>query len=121
MSRDVNDSKSRGSLGQQIRLAAKQVAEHRQAASFHRAALGERIHERLTAPSTLLFAAGTGFVIGELTSQPAPERDSENSQESGRRPKGRAKAVFMFALRMFTLARAASSAMPGPHEVQAGP
>lgn len=121
MSKRLNDSKSRGSLRQQIRSAAKQVAEHRRGVSLHRAALGARFREKLTSPYTLLFAAGTGFVIAEFTSQAGPERDSKNPQESSRRSKGRAKAVLMFAFRMFTLARAATSAMPGPHEIQSGP
>lgn len=108
MIKGLNDSKSRGSLRHQIRSAARQVAEHRQAVSVHRAALGERLHEGLTSTSTLLFAAGTGFVIGEFTGRAECVRDS-NGQRVSRRPSmAGARKALRFALEMFGFAYQAS-------------
>jgi hypothetical protein len=111
----------RGTLRHQIRAAAVQLVERRQAVRLRRAALGERLHASLTSPDMLLFAAGTGFVIGEFTGQAGPVPDAKDPQQSGRRSMARVKAALRFAFEMFTLAHAATAAMAVPRKGQNGP
>lgn len=116
-----NNRQTRGSLRHQIRVAARQLAERRQAVRLRRTALGERLQASLTSPRMLLFAAGTGFIIAELTRQAGPARDSKNPQKSSRWPMARAEAALRLVLEMFTLAHAATTAIAGPDEIQIGP
>ena len=113
-----NKLQFRGTLRHQIRVAVGQVAEHRQAVRLRRAALGERLHASLTSPDMLLFAAGTGFVIGEFAGRAGPARDSEHPRKPRQRPLARAEAALRFAFKIFTLAHAANTAMAaGQHEI----
>lgn len=122
MSTHLKNGPKRGSLRHQIRGAAGQVAEHKQAVRLRRAALGKRLHAVVTSPDMLFFVAGTGFVIGELTHRAGTAEDSANPQKSGGRSMAsRVKMVLLFALRMSTLARAASTAGVGPDEIQGIP
>lgn len=107
-----------GTLRREIRVAAEQVAERRQALKFRRAALGERLHASLSSPDMLLFAVGTGFAIGEFTGRARPARDSKNERKSRKRPLARAEAALRFAFKVFTLTHAATAAMAGPPEIQ---
>ncbi|MDT8321632.1 MAG: hypothetical protein RQ826_14015 [Xanthomonadales bacterium] len=110
-----------GTLRHQIRVAAAQVTERRQAVRLRRAALGERLQESLTSPSALLFAAGTGFVIGEFAGQANPARDSKKPRKANQRPMARAEAALRFMFKIFTLAHAATRVMAGPAETRNDP
>jgi hypothetical protein len=123
VSTHLNNDLMRGSLHHQIRVAAGQVAEHRKAVRFRSAALGERLHASLTSPDMLLFAFGTGFVIAEFTPQAGPARDSKNLEKSNRRPLARrVEQTLRLALKMYTLAHAANTALAaGPHEILNAP
>jgi hypothetical protein len=116
----LNNGKMRGSLRHQIRTAARQLAERRQAVRLRRAALGERLHASLTSPGMLLFAGSTGFVIAEFTGRTGRARDSKNPRGSRRPSMARAGTALRFALKMFTLAHAATTAMAAPGEIQNG-
>ncbi len=59
-------SKSK-SLTAQIREAEQQIVIRQQGVSVRTATLIKKIHQEITAPSTLLLAGGIGFIIGELT------------------------------------------------------
>ncbi|HSM68437.1 MAG TPA: hypothetical protein VK830_01895 [Xanthomonadales bacterium] len=109
-----------GTLSHQVRVAARQAAERRRAVRLRRAALGEHLHETLTSPDMLLFAAGTGFVIGEFAGRPGPARDSKQPPKPRQRPMARAEAALRFAFKIFTLAHAATTVMAGPREIPNG-
>jgi hypothetical protein len=116
----LKNGKMRGSLRHQIRAAARQLAERRQAVRLRRAALGERLHASLTSPGMLLFAGSTGFVIAEFTGRTGHARDSKAPRRSRRLSMAGARTALRFALEMFTLAHAVTTAMASPHEIQNG-
>jgi hypothetical protein len=64
------------SLSTQIRDAEQGVMNRQQRVSIHNATLIRTIHQKLTAPTTLLMAGGIGFLIGELTQRPTHNSDS---------------------------------------------
>ncbi len=75
-------SKSR-SLTAQIREAEQQIVIRQQGVGVRTATLVKKIHQEITAPSTLLLAGGIGFIIGELTKrQTTYNRDSANKQRT---------------------------------------
>ncbi len=55
------------SLTAQIRNAERQLLNRQQEVGIRTSALIKKIHQQMTAPSTLLLAGGIGFIIGELT------------------------------------------------------
>lgn len=59
-------SKSK-SLTAQIRAAEQQILIRQQRVGVRTATLIKKIHQEITAPSTLLLTAGVGFIFGELT------------------------------------------------------
>lgn len=75
-------SKSR-SLAAQIRAAEQQIVIRQQGVGVRTATLIKKIHQEITAPSTLLLAGGIGFIIGELTKRPTTNiRDTANKQNT---------------------------------------
>jgi hypothetical protein len=75
-------SKSR-SLTAQIRAAEQQIVIRQQGVGVRTATLIKKIHQEITAPSTLLLAGGIGFIIGELTRRQTTNiRDSANQQNT---------------------------------------
>lgn len=75
-------SKSR-SLTAQIRAAEQQIVIRQQGVGVRTATLIKKIHQEITAPSTLLLAGGIGFIIGELTRhQTTNIRDTANQQNT---------------------------------------
>jgi hypothetical protein len=59
-------NKSR-SLTTQIREAEQQIVISQRGVGIRTATLIRKIHQQMTAPSTLLLAGGMGFLLGELT------------------------------------------------------
>jgi hypothetical protein len=59
-------SKSK-SLTAKIRNAEQQIAIRQRGVDVNAASLIKKIHQQMTAPSTLLLTVGIGFIIGELT------------------------------------------------------
>lgn len=111
MTQRQNDSQLRGSLRHQIRLAATQLAEHRQGVNLRRAALGERLRAGLTSPGMLLLAGGTGFIIAEFTGRADSERQSSQPSASRRPLLAGARTALRFALQVYSFAHAVSRAV----------
>ena len=75
-SHHLNRSKA-NSLASQIRDAERQVLSRQQRIYIRTDTLVRTIHQKMTAPTTLLLLSGAGFIIGELTKrQPAKSRDT---------------------------------------------
>jgi hypothetical protein len=75
-------SKSR-SLTAQIRAVEQQIVIRQQGVGVRTATLIKKIHQEITAPSTLLLAGGIGFIIGELTRRQTTNiRDTANQQNT---------------------------------------
>ena len=64
-------SKSK-SLTAQIRDAEQQILIRQRGVGVRAATLIKKIHQQMTAPSTLLLTVGIGFIIGELTKRQTP-------------------------------------------------
>lgn len=109
--RRLNNTEMRGSLRHQIRSAARQLADDRQAVNLQRAALGERLQAGLTSPDMLLFAAATGFVIAEFTGRAGSAQDSKDPRGSRRASIAGAGKALRRALEMYGFAHAATTAM----------
>ena len=78
----LNRNKSK-SLTVQIREAEQQVLIRQQGVGVRTAILIKKVHQEITAPSTLLLAGGIGFIIGELTKrQTTNHRDTSNKQHT---------------------------------------
>lgn len=76
----VNKSKS---LTAQIREAEQQIVIRQQGVDVRAATLIKKIHQEITAPSTLLLAGGIGFIIGEFTKrQTTNNSDIANKQRT---------------------------------------
>ena len=59
------------SLASRIMFLEQQVLHRQQAVHVRGATLSRRIRQQLSAPATLLWAGGIGFVFGELTKRQA--------------------------------------------------
>ena len=68
-------SKSK-SLSDQIRETEQELMNRQRRVGICNATLIRTIHQKLTAPTTLLLAGGIGFLIGELTRRPTHNSDS---------------------------------------------
>lgn len=55
------------SLTAQIRDAERQVLCRQREVRYRYTTLVRKVHQEMTAPASLLLAAGIGFIIGELT------------------------------------------------------
>jgi hypothetical protein len=72
------------SLTAQIRVAEQKILIRHRGAGVRATILIKKIHQEMTAPSTLLLAGGIGFIIGELTTrQTTNSRDTVNKQHTG--------------------------------------
>jgi hypothetical protein len=70
-------------LTAQIRKAEQQIVLRQQGVGVRAATLIRKIHQEITAPSTLMLAGGFGFIIGELTKrQTTNNRDTANKQRT---------------------------------------
>jgi hypothetical protein len=98
------------SLTVQIREAECQLRNRRRFVRVRGAALGGTLHRRMTAPASLLWAGGMGFLLGELTRRPTPQsRSTDRSPDSGH-------SFFETALNLIQLvtwARTLFAALPG--------
>ncbi len=95
------------SLTAQINAAELQVLNRRQEVGIRTATLVRKIHQQMTAPSTLLLAGGIGFMIGELTKRQTPKpRDTVD------KPHATVTTPLKIALNLMTSARALYTALP---------
>ena len=62
----LNRSKPRP-LSAQIREAERQILKHQRGVSIRTTKLVWKIHQQMTAPTTLVLAGGIGFILGEIT------------------------------------------------------
>jgi hypothetical protein len=90
------------SLTVQIENAERQVLDRRQEIDLRIATLILKIHRQMSAPATLLLAAGIGFIIGELTKR-------QTCKSGGTTPKTTPLNV---ALNLLTSARTLYTALP---------
>jgi hypothetical protein len=70
------------SLTAQIRVAEQKILIRHRGAGVRATILIKKIHQEMTAPSTLLLAGGIGFIIGELT-----KRQTNNSRGTTDKPR----------------------------------
>lgn len=78
----LNRSKSK-SLTAQIRDAEQQLLIRQRKVGVRATTLIKKIHQEITAPSTLLLTVGIGFIIGELTRrQTTSNRGTANKQHT---------------------------------------
>ncbi|MDD5323114.1 MAG: hypothetical protein PHD43_21375 [Methylococcales bacterium] len=78
----LNRSKSK-SLTAQIRDTERQLLKRQEVVGDRAATLSRKIHQQLTAPSTLMMTVGIGFIIGELTKhQTTNNRGIANKQRT---------------------------------------
>ena len=71
------------SLTTQIRDAEQQIVIRQRGVGVRAATLIKKIHQEITAPSTLLLTVGIGFIIGELTKrQTTNNRGNANKQRT---------------------------------------
>ena len=71
------------SLAAQIRDTEQKILIRHRGVGVSATSLIKKIHQEMTAPSTLLLAGGIGFIIGELTKrQTTKSPDATNKQSS---------------------------------------
>lgn len=95
------------SLTAQINAAERQVLNRQQQARIRKATLVRKIHRQMTAPATLLLAAGIGFIIGELTKRPRPKLHGTDGK-----PQVAESSPLRIALNLITSARTLYTALP---------
>ncbi|QSA97745.1 hypothetical protein [Methylococcus sp. EFPC2] len=101
-----NRSKSKF-LTAQIRDAERQVMYRRQAVGDRYATLVQTTHQQMTAPASLLLAAGIGFIIGELT-----RRQSTSLRIAADKAPATETTPLTSALNLFTTVRTLYMALP---------
>jgi hypothetical protein len=96
------------SLSAQIRYTEQRLDERRQVLRLHASALAEQLRSEIRQPPTLLFGAGIGFIMGELT------RPGRVVKASAKNPAPSIKTAtpLQNALNFVTLAQTLSSAWP---------
>ena len=71
------------SLTAQIRDAEQKILIRHRRVGVRATTLIKKVHQEMTAPSTLLLAGGIGFIVGELTkSQTTSSPDATNKQST---------------------------------------
>lgn len=60
-------------LTAQIRDAERQVLKRQRGVGVRTDRLVRKIHQQMTAPATLLLAAGIGYILGEITQRQSPK------------------------------------------------
>jgi len=101
-----NVSKSR-SLTAQIREAEQQIVIRQQGVGVRTATLIKKIHQEITAPSTLLLAGGIGFIIGELT-----KRQTSNNRGTAGKQRPTGTLPLRTALNLLSMVHTLYTAMP---------
>jgi hypothetical protein len=95
------------SLAAQIRAAEQQILIRQQGVGVRTATLIKKIHQEITAPSTLLLAGGIGFIIGELT-----KRQTTNIHETGNKQSATETSPLRTALNLITSVHTLYMALP---------
>ncbi|MDD5580425.1 MAG: hypothetical protein PHY16_14240 [Methylobacter sp.] len=95
------------SLSAHIRYTEQRLDEREQVLRLHTSALANKLRGEIRQPSTLLFGAGIGFIIGELTR-------SQQVQPKADKPKAAANTPTSLEqmLNFATLAQTVSTAWP---------
>ena len=101
-----NVSKSR-SLTAQIREAEQQILIRQRRVGVRAATLIKKIHQELTAPSTLLLTVGIGFIIGELT-----RRQTTHSGDTANKQRPTETSALRTALNLLASAHTLYTALP---------
>ena len=101
-----NVSKSR-SLTAQIREAEQQILIRQRGVGVRAATLIKKIHQELTAPSTLLLTVGIGFIIGELT-----RRQTTHSGDTANKQRPTETSALRTALNLLASAHTLYTALP---------
>jgi hypothetical protein len=94
------------SLNAQIKAAERQVSIRQQQVGVRAARLARQLDRDISAPSSLLLAAGIGFVSGELTRRQAPPAQSANP------PPAPQPSVLQTTLNLFASAYHLYAALP---------
>jgi hypothetical protein len=117
-------NKEVGSLAHQVRNAEAQLMRRQNQLHEDWRALDMSVRQRVTAPDVLLWSAGTGFIIGELTKKRAPyvekqaERRHADPDARDAHEKEEAPGTLQLLLRYIAIARpiiATVSAMIAPY------
>jgi hypothetical protein len=95
------------SLTAQIRDAERQVLKRQRGVGVRAATLIRKIHQQMTAPTTLLMAGGIGFIIGELTTRQTP-----NSRGTADKPRTAETTPLRIALNLMTSVHTLYTALP---------
>ncbi len=96
------------SLEAQIRAVERQVQSRRRGIDDRMTTLIRKLHQGMTAPTTLLLATGLGFVLGKLTQR----RVSNSPGASSGKPKATGTPALMNVLSLIASARALYTALP---------
>ena len=99
-------SKSR-SLTAQIREAEQKIVIRQQGVGVCTATLIKKIHQEITAPSTLLLAGGIGFIIGELT-----KRQTSKNRGAAGKQRTTGTSPLRTALNLMTTVHTLYTALP---------
>jgi len=99
-------SKSK-SLTAQIKDAEQQILIRQRGVGVRTATLIKKIHQEITAPSTLLLTAGIGFIIGELT-----KRQTSNSRGTADKPGPTGTSPLKTALNLMASVHTLYTALP---------
>ena len=99
-------SKSK-SLTAQIRDAEQKILIRHRGVGVRATTLIKKIHQEMTAPSTLLLAGGIGFIIGELT-----KRQTTNSPDAANKQNTVQISPLKTALNLITLMHSLYIALP---------
>ena len=95
------------SLTAQIRDAEQKILIRHRGVGVRATSLINKIHQELTAPSTLLLAGGIGFIIGELT-----KRQKTNSPDATNKQSTVQISPLKTALNLITLMHSLYIALP---------
>ena len=95
------------SLAAQIRDAEQKILIRHQGTGVRATILIKKIHQEMTAPSTLLLAGGIGFIIGELT-----KRQTTNSPDAANKQSAVQISPLKTALNLITLTHSLYIALP---------
>jgi len=102
----LNRSKSK-SLTAQIRDAEQQILTRQRGVGIRADTLIKKVHQQMTAPSTLLLTVGIGFIIGELT-----KRQTTNNRGIANKQRTTETSPLMTALNLMTSVHTLYTALP---------
>jgi hypothetical protein len=107
MSNTFQNRRQTKSLADQIMALELQVLHRQQAVHVRGDTLHRKIRQQISAPTTLLWAGGIGFVFGELT-----KRHPLKSSDSADKSKMAETSPLKVALNLITKARTLYMALP---------